>query len=308
MRSSKRNAFTLVELLVVITIIGILASLVAVAAQSAINTARNTRIKVEVDQLDAAMKDFKQKFGAYPPADFRNPASNVALKSFIARAFPRYNQANLDADLKAAGVNTTTFDAGRALTFWLSRLSLDVTRPFDPTGSRQVMYSFDKLRLRSGEPFVDADSNGAYNAGDSFTDSNGNGSYDLEPQYYLTPGADFDSPIVYFDHRSMGAGGDGVTIPSGAFTFTYSAQTGPAQPYLTRTLPDPPAPNEKFVQATDEWANRDSFQIISAGQDGAFTVAGGALRIFPKGYNYNAADNDNVVNFNSKATLGDDKP
>jgi prepilin-type N-terminal cleavage/methylation domain-containing protein len=49
-RSSLRapRAFTLVELLVVITIIGILVALITVAAMAALRTARQTQIKAEI--------------------------------------------------------------------------------------------------------------------------------------------------------------------------------------------------------------------------------------------------------------------
>jgi prepilin-type N-terminal cleavage/methylation domain-containing protein len=67
-RSSRPlHGFTLVELLVVITIIGILASLITVAAVGALRKAHETRIKVEVDQIDSAIEEYKNKTTAYPP-------------------------------------------------------------------------------------------------------------------------------------------------------------------------------------------------------------------------------------------------
>ncbi|MGH9897043.1 MAG: type II secretion system protein, partial [bacterium] len=62
-----RAAFTLVELLVVITIIGILASLITVAAVSALRKARETEIKAEIDQVSTAIEEYKNKTTAYPP-------------------------------------------------------------------------------------------------------------------------------------------------------------------------------------------------------------------------------------------------
>ncbi len=95
-RKRVRTAFTLVEMLVVIVIISILAALITAAASTALWTAKQTKIKVEVDQLAGAIEAFKQKYGSYPPADLScyydgtNYYANPTLTSFVARAFPRY--------------------------------------------------------------------------------------------------------------------------------------------------------------------------------------------------------------------------
>ena len=56
-----RAAFTLVELLVVITIIGILAALITVAAVGALKTAQQTRIKVEINQIAMAIRRVQEQ-------------------------------------------------------------------------------------------------------------------------------------------------------------------------------------------------------------------------------------------------------
>ena len=59
--ASSRRAFTLTELLVVIAIIAVLAAMVSVGVMRALDTAKQTRIKTEVDQLDAAFKAYQGK-------------------------------------------------------------------------------------------------------------------------------------------------------------------------------------------------------------------------------------------------------
>src|SRR5947209_8779818 len=62
-----RAAFTLVELLMVITIIGMLVALVSVAAVRAIGTANNARITTEIGLLDSAVQTYKNDTaGSYP--------------------------------------------------------------------------------------------------------------------------------------------------------------------------------------------------------------------------------------------------
>ena len=85
--ASSRRAFTLTELLVVIAIIAVLAAMVSVGVMRALDTAKQTRIKTEVDQLDAAFKAYREKYGSFPPS-LQGLAGSNALIQHIARAFP----------------------------------------------------------------------------------------------------------------------------------------------------------------------------------------------------------------------------
>ena len=89
-----RRGFTLVEMLVVITIIGILASLGTVAVFEALKAAKRARIKVEITNLNNAIESYKLKFGDYPPSfttvcRFRLFAA--LLTRHLAHGFPRCN-------------------------------------------------------------------------------------------------------------------------------------------------------------------------------------------------------------------------
>jgi prepilin-type N-terminal cleavage/methylation domain-containing protein len=63
---SKRRAFTLVELLVVIALIGILAGILLVAVGSATNTAKRSRTVATLNSVSAAIDSFVLEHGALP--------------------------------------------------------------------------------------------------------------------------------------------------------------------------------------------------------------------------------------------------
>ena len=92
-RPAARAGFTLTELLVVISIIAVLASLGTYGAMRALDTAKQARIKAEVDQIDMALKAYREKYGSYPPCDLRSSNRDCpwpAVRSHVARVFPRY--------------------------------------------------------------------------------------------------------------------------------------------------------------------------------------------------------------------------
>jgi len=69
MRSKRPSAFTLLELLTVIAIIGVLAALLFPALRSARLTANKARTKVQFSQWSAAMECFRNEYGHYPVLD-----------------------------------------------------------------------------------------------------------------------------------------------------------------------------------------------------------------------------------------------
>ena len=65
-----RRGFTLIELMVVITVIAILASFVVPAVSRALFAGENTQVIAEVKLLEKALLDFKNEYGSYPPSHF----------------------------------------------------------------------------------------------------------------------------------------------------------------------------------------------------------------------------------------------
>src|SRR5690606_13165568 len=117
-------------------------------------------------------------------------------------------------------------------------------------------------------------------------------------------------PFVYFDYRSYSTA-PANDQPSAAAQFSNGAFGGIAQPYALDVN------NNKVLDTGssggDSWANADSFQIVSAGQDGNFGTNVGP-KLYPAGIigtdptNYTMEDNDNNSNFCDRSSLEDARP
>jgi prepilin-type N-terminal cleavage/methylation domain-containing protein len=63
---SRQTGFTLVELLVVISIVGLLAGLMSVAIPKAMEGGKKAKAKGELNAIVAAVKAYKQEYGRWP--------------------------------------------------------------------------------------------------------------------------------------------------------------------------------------------------------------------------------------------------
>jgi len=171
-----RSAFTLVELLVVITIISILASLITVAAIRALSTARQAAIKTELSQISTGFERYKDKANSYPPNAVTDPGPAEPaldttqilndLRRHLRQAFPSNREPDTILVRLAglAGPGVQQLDRGmtaeEAIVFWLGGFSADPKYPISGEGGpsfrvgdpeqiegRSWIYPFDVTRL-----------------------------------------------------------------------------------------------------------------------------------------------------------------
>lgn len=274
-RPSNARAFTLVEMLVVIGIIGVLIALLLPAIMAAVRNARNAAIALEIKTLDQAFETYKQQRGEYPPCfgDYNganlvygsSARNNSAVERHLQRCYPKFTNAmNKDAFYTAA----MEVDQGEALVMWLSMTSTNPANPFDntPNISRHGYYEFDTRRLI---PNGDSDGISIYHS-----------RYTRE------------TPYVYIENRnytqlSQSASPAKVLTPDGRTeTMTPYASSEPMNPYM----------------------NKSRFQILCAGQDGDWGAVQTPPKLFPNGDRYQPGDRDNLTNFSEGRTLGDSRP
>ncbi len=73
-KHKKKQAFTLVEVLISISIIGILAAIVTFSYQSFVTNARQTQINNAVDAYQKSLKAYALEYGSYPKESFCVPS------------------------------------------------------------------------------------------------------------------------------------------------------------------------------------------------------------------------------------------
>ena len=84
LQGGARRAFTLIEILVVIVVIAILASLVAPSVFQHVGAAKDTAAKAQIESFGNALDAYRLHLGAYPTSDQGLSALTVAPQTDVA--------------------------------------------------------------------------------------------------------------------------------------------------------------------------------------------------------------------------------
>ncbi|KAA5540696.1 type II secretion system protein [Roseiconus nitratireducens] len=303
--SADRRGFTLVELLVVITIIGAIAALSIPAIGRVMRTVRQASMKAEMTNLASGIENYKTKYGDYPP-DFSD--WNLVKRHYL-KIFPDIATTELNllyrlcddvADNDPTQLTATTnynpaaMDRAEAVVWSLGGFSSDPQYPFtgaggplvampapnaptapdDPAGyeynptrnSPEIEFDPARLSLVTFDP----------SATKSFTNRNQSDDdtyspIDVFPTYNLREEA---SPVVYFDARTY-AWNDGTTVFNGYVRQTNDSLTGydGVRPVYSTVANNPPSGSYGTLAAAAtgwQFAQPNSFQLLAPGLDGFY--------------------------------------
>jgi len=280
---SRNSAFTLVELLIVIAIIGILASLATVGVMKALEKGKMVAARTEISQLEAAIAAAKQNFGGvdnlpsvitlHSRADSLmndNSQNAIDTKNFLTKAFgkawiPLPTQTSPTITYSStpymywmgpgySGTYPVTLTGMEALVFWLggARDAGGKFQGFSANPTAPWGYTNTKYKLKGPFYEFDAVRIGTNPANSAPTFLNGwNGSY-----------AYFSST----DYKKY-------------FDFNNPAFLNPLKPFVSKYVPPslltPPTAysNSSHIQnGTFTFINNKTFQLVSSGMDQAFGV------------------------------------
>ena len=308
-RTSPRQAFTLVEILVVIAILGILMGIAIPAISGAVTTAKQTAQKLEVNSIAQAVEQYQLKYGDYPP----DGSNQAVLLRHMRKLFPRMAPSELTllallTDTSTSSTTPTTamelafsgtaMDRAEALVFFLGGFSSDVQHPLTGPGGpldllpgttvgsvaladyqvnatrENSLFDFDPSRLtykRASDtaPLLSSDEV-LLNTNDAR-----HGGQDLLPTYVAV--SDNPAPLVYFDSRTYGVIGTDPVSSSATRTIYngyLASSVGGIRPYKTRIGAEPPSGatygSESAAFAAIKFHNPDTFQVITPGADKFF--------------------------------------
>lgn len=157
----QRRGFTLVELLTVMTIIGILASLVLGTFKYVQEKAARSRAEAEIKAMEAALESYKADNGAYPrfsTTDALNPASS-ALASYAATSKTLYQALSgdgTDALISGGVASDGKLDTGSKQYMEFKRNQLVTTNGYytvDPWGNS---YAYSTIYQANSEKAIPA--------------------------------------------------------------------------------------------------------------------------------------------------------
>jgi len=288
------RAFTLIEILTVIVIIGILVTIITAAVAAAFRAAQRGKIGMEMSQIATALERYKAEFGEYPPDMF----DDDALVRHVRKRWPRLDWQRMPPEAsQAESIRTAINDA-------YGSNGVNFTLPNSQIGALALWLG--------GFPNSDGKLSGFYaDPENPFTPSNtfdGKTFADLEfgknvrSKGYSVPvvGTEVRSvfvPIVYFRGKASG-GTDAYDFTRQRFNFsgTDFPEFGLCVPYIA----------EGTAGNVVRWKNPSTYQLIHPGLDGKFSSAvnpAQVVRIVNTGIGISFEDSDNITNFSDNSEL-----
>ena len=142
---TKKKGFTLVELLVVITIIGILVALLMPAVQSAREAARRSQCQNNLKNIGLALHNFHAQVGNFPPGEVGQNTNDIGWGTYL---LPFLDQQALYTKITAA--SSASANVPPLVALWPQG------GPVMPTATRWVSGAGD---LTSLSPYIQIDQN-----------------------------------------------------------------------------------------------------------------------------------------------------
>jgi type II secretory pathway pseudopilin PulG len=275
LHATHRVAFTLIEILIVITILAILIGLLIPAVQSVQRRVRQTAVQAEVGRIATAVTAFKSSYGVEPPSFLLLAETGGAngvnwdarSRALIRQMWPQFNFAtnrdiNGDGTINAAGTQIR-LDASESLVFFLGGM------PVPTTSGGKTTFSLVGFTTNPQDPFVGGTTtaNRAKSAYDfeanRLVDNNGNGMPEFVDSF---PGQTM--PLLYFSSY------DGTSYRLADFPGNWPIipLTPPGSGSIDKTLP-----LHWYMAGSAENSapfNAKSFQIISPGPDKQYGPGG----------------------------------
>jgi prepilin-type N-terminal cleavage/methylation domain-containing protein len=271
MKTGSRSAFTLVEMVVVLLIIAILASLVTSVVVSAAGRISEVQTRTEISELEAALRAFMSDYGlSNPPpsllvlnefSPLSTPSDNGRSAAFLQSVFGKnlgptdWNGDGLfDGPLgpNPSPLNVWTLQGHQALIFYLGGIPNLAAGPqgFSTNNMKPSYGSMvgETTGKRRGPyyPFITSRLVATPTMGFFF----------YQDPWQAKPtlnGGTGPMPYVYFS--SYGINNGYSSIDCGSVTYTDALGAHSALPYYTGSL---------------SYTNSNTYQIISAGKDGKF--------------------------------------
>jgi general secretion pathway protein G len=279
--SRSRGGFTLIEMLVVITIVIMLVGLLLAGIFYAFSRMNQTTTIADISQLGASLQGFKAKYGVYPPSRIRlcgdydqyalkpTPAANGGPQldsdsiAFINRMFPRIGLTVWSVtNNKGAGINWAgngvlvdeILEGDQCLVFFLGGIPSPVAATNPQQWAPPSGFSTspkDPSAVSSGAGVVP-----------TFFSFDNNRLKLVPGRLQNNPGSNFASYIDVYGQAPY------------LYFSSYNLPNGYAKSYFMSTMVFGVQP---YSSAANKYWNPNSFQIIAAGADGQFGNTPGGL-------------------------------